>query len=217
MCSWYIKLTHIAAVYHSSAADSPRDMPADGTVLTLSRRVGQVVTEGAGRGGTSAGRGGVRGTHGGHPGPLGSVAQPLAAERHLTWCRAAAILAGHGGRLRLSFLGFPAIQKRLLQAIDYMKGLDSQSGSRRRQSEVTLSRMDMPWAGHSGVRAAAAVAGQGGLPATSAKDKSWRAMSSGPGEPSGVTWEPRWDPPGPPDGPDAHRARVRRTPARERG
>ena len=33
MCSWYIKLTHTAAVYHSSAADSPRDMPADGTVL----------------------------------------------------------------------------------------------------------------------------------------------------------------------------------------
>ena len=85
MCSWYIKLTHTAAVYHSSAADSPRDMPADGTVLTLSRRVGQVVTEGAGRGGTSAGRGGVRGTHGGHPGPLDAVAQPLAAERHLTW------------------------------------------------------------------------------------------------------------------------------------
>ena len=70
---------------------------------------GQVVAEGAGRGGTSAGRGGVRGTHCGHRGPLGAVAQPLAAERHLTWCRAAAILAGHGGRLRMSFLGFPAI------------------------------------------------------------------------------------------------------------
>ena len=80
----------------------------------------QVVAEGAGRGGTSAGRGGVRGTHCGHRGPLGAVAQPLAAERHLTWCRAAAILAGHGGRLRLSFLGFPAIQKRLLQAIDHI-------------------------------------------------------------------------------------------------
>ena len=62
-----------------------------------------------------------------------------------------------------------------------MKGLDSQSGSRRGQSEVTLSRIDMPWAGHARVRAAAAVAGQDGLPATSAKDKSWLAMSSGPG------------------------------------
>ena len=35
-----------------------------------------------------------------------------------------------------------------------------------------------------GVRAPKAVAGQGGLPATSAKDKSWSAMSGGPGEPS---------------------------------
>ena len=161
-------------------------MPAEGCRSDVLEPCGQVVAEGAGRGGTSAGRGGARGTHCGHRGPLGAVAQPLAAERHLTWCRAAAILAGHGGRLRLSFLGFPAIQKRLLQAIDHMRGLNSQSGSRRGQSEVTLSRMDMPWAGHSGVRAAAAVAGQGGLPATSAKDKSWRAMSSGPGEPSRI-------------------------------
>ena len=71
----------------------------------------------------------------------------------------------------MSFLGFPAIQKRLLQAIDHVKALICRGGSRRRQSEVTLSRMDMPWAGHSGVRAAAAVAGQDGLPATSAKHR----------------------------------------------
>ena len=59
----------------------------------------------------------------------------------------------------------------------------------------------------SGVRAAAAVAGQDGLPATSAKHKSWRAMYSGPGEPSGATWRPRWRPLGLTDGPDAHSAR----------
>ena len=82
-------------------------------------RLSQVVAEGAGRGGTSAGRGGVRGTHCGHRGPLGAVAQPRAAERHLTWCCAAVILAGHGGRLRMRYLGFPAIQKRLLKVIDH--------------------------------------------------------------------------------------------------
>ena len=130
------------------------------------------MAEGAGRGGTSAGRGGVRGTNCGHCGPLGAVAQPLAAERHLTWCRAAAILAGHGGRLRLSFLGFPAIQKRLLQAIDHMKGLISQSGSRRRQNQVTLSRMGLPWAAHASARAPAAVVRQDGLGHTSPQDKS---------------------------------------------
>ena len=102
-------------------------MPADGTVLTLSRRVGQVVTEGAGRGGTSAGRGGVHGTHGGHPGTLGAVAQPLAAERLLTWCRARAAPAGHRGSIRLRYLGFSAIKKRLLQAIDHVRQLISQS------------------------------------------------------------------------------------------
>ena len=177
----------------------------------------QVVAEGAGRGGTSAGRGGARGTHCGHRGPLGAVAQPLAAERHLTWCRAAVIRAGHGGRLRLSFLGFPAIQKRLLQAIDHMKGLDSQSGSRRRQSQVTLSRMGLPWAAHSAVRAAAAVAGQDGLPATSAKHKSWRAMYSGPGEPSGATWRPRWRPLGLTDGPDTLLGARATSPGREKG
>ena len=192
-------------------------MPAEGCRSDVLEPCGQVVAEGAGRGGTSAGRGGVRGTHCGHRGPLGAVAQPLAAERHLTWCRAAAILAGHGGRLRLSFLGFPAIQKRLLQAIDHMKGLDSQSGSRRGQSEVTLSRMDMPSAGHSGVRAAAAVAGQDGLPATSAKHKSWRAMYSGPGEPSGATWRPRWRPLGPDDGPDTLLGARAKSPVREKG
>ena len=192
-------------------------MPAEGCRSDVLEPCGQVVAEGAGRGGTSAGRGGVRGTHCSHAGPLGAVAQPLAAERHLTWCRAAAILAGHGGRLRMRYLGFPAIQKRLLQAIDHMSGLDSQSGSRRGQSEVTLSRMDMPWAGHSGVRAAAAVAGQGGLPATSAKHKSWRAMYSGPGEPSGATWRPRWRPLGPDDGPDTLLGARAKSPARERG
>ena len=192
-------------------------MPADGCRLTSSRPCGQVVAEGAGRGGTSAGRGGVRGTHGGHPGPLGAVAKPLAAERHLTWCRASRILAGHGGRLRLSFLGFPAIQKRMLHAIDHMKELISQSGSWRRQSQVTLLRMGLPWAGHSGVRAAAAVARREGLGHTSPKDKSWRSMSSGPGKPSGVTWRPRWRPPGLTDGPDAHKAARTQAPAREKG
>ncbi len=111
-----------AAVRFSTLIDPASEIcssPGNGRLKPTS----QVVAEGAGRGGTSAGRGGVRGTHGGHPGPLGLVAQPLADERHLTWCRAAAILAGHGGRLRMSFLGFPAIQKRLLQAIDHVKGL----------------------------------------------------------------------------------------------
>ena len=175
------------------------------------------MAEGAGRGGTSAGRGGVRGTHGGHPGPLGAVAQPLAAERHLTWCRAALILAGQGGSLRMRYVGFPAIQRRLLQAIDHVQGLVFQSGSRRGQSEVTLSRMDMPWAGHSGVRAAAAVAGQDGLPATLAKHKSWRAMYSGPGEPSGATWRPRWRPLGLTDGPDTLSGARAKSPVREKG
>ena len=127
--SRHMDLTHTAAVYHGSDAGSHSDMPADGCRQTSSRPCGQVVAEGAGRGGTSAGRGGVRGTQGGHPGPLGLVAKPLAAERHLTWCRARLLFAGHGGRLRLSFLGFPAIQKRLLHAIDHVRGLISQSGS----------------------------------------------------------------------------------------
>ena len=178
---------------------------------------GQVVAEGAGRGGTSAGRGGVRGTHSGHPGTLGAVARPLAAERHEDLYAGRLILAGQGGSLRLRYLGFSAIQKRLLQAIDHMRGLNSQSGSRRGQSEVTLSRMDMPWAGHSGVRAAAAVAGQDGLPATSAKHKSWRAMYSGPGEPSGATWRPRWRPLGLTDGPDTLLGARAKSPGREKG
>ena len=89
--SRHMDLTHTAAVYHESDAGSHSDMPADGCRLTSSRPCGQVVAEGAGLGGTSAGRGGVRGTHGGHPGPLGAVAKPLAAERHLTWCRASRI------------------------------------------------------------------------------------------------------------------------------
>ena len=122
-----------------------------------------------------------------------------------------------GGRLRLSFLGFPAIQKRLLHAIDHMKGLISQSGSWRRQSQVTLLRMGLPWAGHAGVRAPMAVVRQDGLGHTSPKDKSWRSMSSGPGKPSGVTWRPRWRPPGLTDGPDAHKAARTQTPGREKG
>ena len=178
---------------------------------------GQVVAEGAGRGGTSAGRGGVRGTHGGHPGTLGAVARPLAAERHEDLYAGRLILAGQGGSLRLRYLGFSAIQKRLLQAIDHMRGLNSQSGSRRGQSQVTLSRMDMPWAGHARVRAAAAVAGQDGLPATSAKHKSWRAMYSGPGEPSGATWRPRWRPLGLTDGPDTLSGARAKSPVREKG
>ena len=179
MCSWYINLTHTAAVYHSSAADSPRDMPADGTVLTLSRRAGQVVTEGAGRGGTSAGRGGVHGTHGGHPGTLGAVAQPLAAERLLTWCRARAAPAGHRGSIRLRYLGFSAIKKRLLQAIDHVRQLISQSDRQKGQSQVTLLRMGLPSDSDTRVRAPKAVVRQDGLGATSPQDKSWRSMSGG--------------------------------------
>ena len=217
MCSWYINLTHTAAVYHSSAADSPRDMPADGTVLTLSRRVGQVVTEGAGRGGTSAGRGGVHGTHGGHPGTLGAVAQPLAAERLLTWCRAPPARRGHRGSIRLRYLGFSAIKKRLLQAIDHVRQLISQSDRQKGQSQVTLLRMGLPSDSDTRVRAPKAVVLQDGLGATSPQDKSWRSVSGGSGKPSGVAWRPRWRPPGPPDGPDAHwRARTQ-TPVREKG
>ena len=178
-------------------------MPADGCRLTSSRPCGQVVAEGAGRGGTSAGRGGVRGTHGGHPGTLGAVAQPLAAERHPHLCAGALILAGHGGSLRMRHQGFPAVQRRLTQAIDHMKGLVSQGGSRRGPTEVTLLRLGMPTVSSSSARAPAAMVRQDGLGDTSPQDKSWRSMSGGPGEPSGVTWRPRGRPPGPTRGPDA--------------
>ena len=161
------------------------------------------MAEGAGRGGTSAGRGGVRGTHGGHPGTLGPVAQPLAAERHPTWCRAALILAGQGGSLRMRYVGFPAIQRRSLQAIDHVQGLVFQSGSLRGQTQDTLLRLHMPCPLHPRVRAPTAVVRQEGLGHTSPQDKSWRSMSGGPGEPSGVTWRARGRPPGPDDGPDA--------------
>ena len=175
------------------------------------------MAEGAGRGGTSAGRGGVRGTHGGHPGTLGAVAQPLAAERLLTWCRARAAPAGHRGSIRLRYLGFSAIKKRLLQAIDHVRQLISQSDRQKGQSQVTLLRMGLPSDSDTRVRAPKAVVLQDGLGATSPQDKSWRSMSGGPGKPSGVTWRARGRPPGSDDGPDAQECANARTPGRVKG
>ena len=175
------------------------------------------MAEGAGRGGTPARRGGVRGIQGSHPGPLAAVARPLAAERHPDLCARSSATPGHRGRLRVRYLGFAAIQKRLAQAIGHMKGPTSQSGSRRGQTQSTLLRLGMPWLGHPRVRAPKAVVGQGSLRDTSPPRRSWRAMYSGPGEPSGATWRPRGRPPGPPDGADAHIARERKTPAGEKG
>ena len=152
------------------------------------------MAEGAGRGGTSAGRGGVRGTHGGHPGTLGAVAQPLAAERLLTWCRARAAAAGHRSSIRLRYLGFSAIKKRLLQAIDHVRQLISQRDRQKGQSQVTLLRMGLPSDSDTRVRAPKPVVLQDGLGATSPQDKSWRSMCGGsqgshrasPGDPAGA-------------------------------
>ena len=126
-------------------------------------------------------------------------------------------LAGPDGSLRLSHLGVAATRRRLAHAIDHMRGLTCSRGSRKGQTQVTILRLHMPWAGLQAVRAPAAVAAQGGLSDTSPKDESWRSVSGGPGEPSGVTWRPRWRPPGPDDGPGALWARGRKSPVRERG
>ena len=88
----------------------------------------------------------------------------------------------------MRYLGFPAIQRRSLQAIDYVEGLVFQSGSLRGQTQDTLLRLHMPCPLHAGVRAPTAVVRQDGLRTTSPQEDYWRSMSGGPGEPSGVTW-----------------------------
>ena len=153
----------------------------------------QVVAEGAGRGGTSAGRGGVGGIDRGPPGTLGAVARPLAAERDPTWCRARLILAGSAAASDWDiWASQPAGGDRHRPSTIWKDSFAAEI-DRIRQTESTLHRLHMLAHGRTGVRAPKAVAGQGGLPATSAKDKSWSAMSGGPGKPSpsGVTWRPR--------------------------
>ena len=148
------KLTHTAAVCHASDFWSPLGMPADGTIFPRPEPCGQVVAEGAGRGGTPARRGGVRGTRGGYPGPLAAVARPLAAERHPDLCARSSATPGHRGRLRVRYLGFAAIQKRLAQAIGHMKGPTSRSGTERTNSvHPSPAGSAMAWP-HRGARAA---------------------------------------------------------------
>ena len=103
----------------------------------------------------------------------------------------------------MRYLGFPAIQRRSLQAIDYVEGLVFQSGSLRGQTQDTLLRLHMPCPLHAGVRAPTAVVRQDGLSTSLLYENYWRSMPGGPGEPSGVTWRARGRPPDPADGPDA--------------
>ena len=120
-------------------------------------------------------------------------------------------------RRRVRHLGFAAIQRRLPQATDHVRGRSFQGDSRSGQSQPTLLRLGMPCPLHTLVRAPMAVVRQDGLRATSPQDKSWRSMSGGPGEPSGVTWRARGRPPGPDDGPDAQECANAKSPGRERG
>ena len=160
------------------------------------------MAEGEGRGGTSGGRWGDCGYHGGPPGTPGAVAQLAAAERGASGCAEPIALGLCGGGLRVRHLGIGRILRGLAQAFDPTRRLICRGGVQIGQTQLTILRLHMPWAGLPGVRALMAVASRGDLGSTSPQDKSWRSMSGGPGKPSGVTWRSQGRPPRPPDGPD---------------
>ena len=111
------------------------------------------MAEGGGRGGTSGGRGGDCGHQGGPPGTLGAVAQLAAAERGAAGCRASWHDRLCRRSLRVRNLGIGPIRRGLAHEFDLIGRLICRGGVRIGQTQLTILRLHMPWAGLQGVRA----------------------------------------------------------------